>query len=286
MNQIFYFLLIFPFLLLHAQTNTEVYLFDLKRANDSIIMSGGVNISNNPGYDNQPSFPNDSTILFSSTRANQTDIAQYDIQKGTVNWITNTLDGSEYSPLKIPNKEEVSAIRLDTNGLQRLYTYDILTGKDMELLKDLKVGYHLWYNDHIIVSSVLVDNRMDLVVSDLKKGTHNAVEKNVGRSLHKIPNSNLVSYISKQKEGWSIKSLNPITGTTENVVHLLPNVEDICWLNSGEILLSKENRMYKFRPKTTSNWVLVKSFEEENLQKVTRLASNKTNDKLAIVSEE
>lgn len=286
MNKIFNFLLIFPFLILQAQTNTEVYLFDLKMVNDSVILSSGINISNNPGYDNQPSFFNDTTILFSSTRANQTDIAQYDIQKGTVNWITNTLGGSEYSPLKIPNKEEVSAIRLDTNGLQRLYTYDILTGKDMELLKDLKVGYHLWYNDHIIVSSVLVDNRMDLVVSDLKKGTHNAVEKNVGRSLHKIPNSNLVSYISKEREEWSIKSLNPITGGTENVVSLLPNVEDICWLNSGEILLSKENRMYKFRPKTTSNWVLVKSFEEENLQKVTRLASNKTNDKLAIVSEE
>ena len=37
----------------------------------------------------------------------------------------NHTEGGEYSPLKIPNKNEVSAVRLDKDGKQRLYTYNL-----------------------------------------------------------------------------------------------------------------------------------------------------------------
>ena len=51
-----------------------------------------VNISNNPGYDNQPSFlPDGSAILFSSNRdGKQTDIYRYDIATKTLTQLTKT----------------------------------------------------------------------------------------------------------------------------------------------------------------------------------------------------
>jgi dipeptidyl aminopeptidase/acylaminoacyl peptidase len=193
-----------------AQQNTEVFLVDMRTDDENTTLGTPLNISNNEGYDNQPSFLDDDTVLFSSTRNGQTDIALYTISTNTTKWITNTPKGSEYSPLKIPGKEAVSAIRLDVDGLQRLYEYDLHTGESKVLLKDLKVGYHVWYNPHIIVCTVLIEDRMDLVVANLKESTNYTVQKNVGRSLHKIPNTDLVSYISKENEMVEIKSLHPV----------------------------------------------------------------------------
>lgn len=111
-------------LLLAAQQDTEVYLVDilldsnglspntpmevftnLKSPQKEVQRLGTpLNISNNEGYDNQPSFLDDNTMLFASTRNNQTDIALYNINKGTKTWISDTPGGSEYLPLKFPEK--------------------------------------------------------------------------------------------------------------------------------------------------------------------------------------
>jgi hypothetical protein len=42
---------------------TEVYLFDLDMSNGKPVLSNPKNISNNPGYDNQPSFWDDDHVL-------------------------------------------------------------------------------------------------------------------------------------------------------------------------------------------------------------------------------
>ncbi|NNK87370.1 MAG: steroid delta-isomerase, partial [Flavobacteriaceae bacterium] len=84
-----------------SQSNTEIFLFDLDRSAGNFELSVYRNISNNDGYDNQPSFLDDKTIVFSSTRKGQTDIARYDISYDVKSWL-NFTEGSEYSPLKIP----------------------------------------------------------------------------------------------------------------------------------------------------------------------------------------
>ena len=53
--------------------------FDLENNGEKIEVKNGKNISNNKGYDNQPSFIDDEKILYASTRNGQTDIAQYQI---------------------------------------------------------------------------------------------------------------------------------------------------------------------------------------------------------------
>ncbi|MEM8999238.1 MAG: nuclear transport factor 2 family protein [Bacteroidota bacterium] len=272
---------------LNAQANTEVYLFDLKLEEGTPVLSNPKNISNNDGYDNQPSFLNDNTVLFSSTRADQTDIRRFDIEEGsTSSWITDTPTGSEYSPLKIPGKAAISAIRLDLDGLQRLYQYDIETGKSNTLIKDLKVGYHVWHNDHILVSSVLAENRLDLMVSNLKDGSNYIVQKNVGRCLLKIPNSNLISYISKQGNRYEIMSIDPVSGATKKIANTYKNNEDICWLNDGTILTGAQRNVLKYHPQKDTLWSTVMRFNKEEIANITRIAVNQKNDRLAFVAEE
>lgn len=272
---------------INGQVNTDVYLFDLKITNGDPVLSNPKNISNNEGYDNQPSFLNDNTVLFSANREDQTDILRFNILEGsTTSWISNTPTGSEYSPLKIPGKKAVSAIRLDLDGLQRLYEYDINTGKSKLILKDLKVGYHVWYNDHILVTTVLVENRMDLVVANLKDNTNQTFQKNVGRSLWKIPNSNLISYISKENKAWEIKSLNPISRATKKITNTFKKSEDICWLNDSTIIAGTGKSIIKFDSKSGVGWEPVMYFEQEEINNISRIAINKSGNRLAFVAEE
>lgn len=95
-----------------GQADTDVFLFDLELQEGKILLSNPKNISNNEGYDNQPSFIDDNTILYAGTRNGQTDIAKYNIAYDTKIWINHT-DGSEYSPLLIPSQKAVSSIRLE-----------------------------------------------------------------------------------------------------------------------------------------------------------------------------
>ena len=47
------------FSLSFSQSNTEVHLFDLSKSNNKINITNHKNISNNDGYDSQPSFLNE-----------------------------------------------------------------------------------------------------------------------------------------------------------------------------------------------------------------------------------
>src|SRR6266446_888776 len=79
--------------------NTEVFLARLDI--DTRPMTGGpvTNISNSPGYDNQPSFlPDGSGVLFSSVRGGtQYDIYKYEFASQKVIQVTNTAE-NENSP--------------------------------------------------------------------------------------------------------------------------------------------------------------------------------------------
>lgn len=270
----------------YSQTNTEVYLFDIKTVDRKTEIVKPRNISNNEGYDNQPSFYDGNTILFSSTRNGQTDIVKYDIDSDKHTWVTDTPQGSEYSPLKIPGKNSASSIRLDTTGLQRLYEYSVWDGTYYELLKDLKVAYYVWHNPTTVISSVTEGNRLDLVISDLTDGTHRTVQKNVGRSLHRIPNSNLISFISKENEDWEIRSLNPNTEEVKKITKLFENIDDICWLAKDVIIAANNKILMQINPESKNEWGRFLRLEKKGINNISRIAVSPNGKYLSLVVEE
>ncbi|MEM9361777.1 MAG: nuclear transport factor 2 family protein [Bacteroidota bacterium] len=278
----------FTLLTSYAQGNTEVYLFDLDSKDGAYLLSNPKNISNNHGYDNQPSFWNDDVVLFSSTRAGQTDIKRFSVTEGsTSKWITNTPTGSEYSPTRIPKSNNISSIRLDLNGLQRLYEYDSSTGES-ESLSELKIGYHVWYNDHVLVATVLVKNQMDLVVIDFDKGSQVTVAENVGRSLHKIPGTGLISYINKdtvKKELWQIVSLDIASKKKDTILNSFFPIEDMAWLPNGTILAPDRNRIAMYHPEKDSIWKDFHVFNKNQVFNISRIAVNTRGTRLAVVTD-
>lgn len=271
--------------LIIAQSNTDVFLFDLNINNGMIELSNKINISDNEGYDNQPSFLDDNTILYAGTRNGQTDITKYNIRYDSKIWVNHT-DGSEYSPLKIPGQNAVSSIRLEKDGAQKLYKYSLRNGESEVLIEEIIIGYHVWTDDNTLFSSVLEDGGLSLYSSSIKEMKHSQIQKNIGRSLHKIPNSERISYISKEDENlWEIKSLDLKTGKIGSIMGTLPKTEDMCWLPDGSMLMGVDNILYKFKPEVDVDWIEVASLEEYGISNITRLAVNTSGTKIAFVGE-
>ncbi|TBV25567.1 hypothetical protein DMZ43_11525 [Meridianimaribacter sp. CL38] len=268
-----------------SQQDTEIFLFNIESPSSNISVTSGKNISNNEGYDNQPSFMNKDYILFSSNRNGQTDIIKYHTNYGSKTWL-NFTEGGEYTPLKIPNKDAVSAVRLDPDGKQRLYAYSLKTSESTEIIKDLVVAYYTWYDENTIVSAVIEDTELNLYITDVNKGISKKYATNVGRSFHKIPNSNLVSFISKEDETqWKIKSLNPKTGAIKTIANTIEGVEDICWLNHITILSGKGSSLQKFTLNKDNNWKTVTDLSSYGITTITRLTTNPEATKLLIAAE-
>ncbi|GAA0870886.1 hypothetical protein GCM10009117_00310 [Gangjinia marincola] len=270
-----------------SQTNTDIYLFEVVLEDDIIILKNPINISNNQGYDNQPSFDGNS-MLYARTVENQTDIARYDLTAGRNSLLTSTRVGSEYSPTPIPAMpNRISAIRLDTTGFQRLYDYDIAADSSAILLPDAVVGYHAWYDSNTIISAVLMPDQLDLIQTNLGKNISKTLAKNVGRSIHRIPNTKNISYVSKNdKLRWKLKSYNPKTRKHEVIIALPPRVEDVAWHPNGTLICAKENMLFSYHPQKDDHWSILQIMGIEVFANITRIAINETGTKLALVAED
>lgn len=267
-----------------AQSNTEIYLFDLKLTeNGGIELTNKINISNNVGYDNQPYFYDDNTILFASERNRQTDIKKYDITTGESTWLTDTKEGSEYSPTRMPNSENISAVRLDTTGLQRLYEYKLKSGKSKMLLKEAKVGYHLWINEDILAATVLVNEAMDLKVYNLKNGLTYTFQQGTGRSLSKVPESGNFSYTTTNENGTRIWSVNAETGQGSGIT-TFSDSEDYCWLPDQTLITGRKNQLFAYNPSKDNDWRMLHTFFDNDMWSITRISINPSGTKMALVS--
>ncbi len=263
-----------------AQPNTEVYLFDVLADNQgSDRLANPVNISQNEGYDNQPAFwPDGKSVIYSRTVNGQTEIARYFLKNEKTEIITNTLQGSEYSPTPTPDGR-ISSIRLDTTGLQLLYVYD-LKGKDEILVKDLVIGYHTWINNNEIVSFVLGDTITMQRINTVSEEAE-VIGKNIGRSLHKIPNSNRFSYVDKSSDKWMIKSRNIEDGSMKTLVETLEGSEDYCWTPTGKIIMGKDDKLWIWS--MNKEWKEFSDLSDFNLDGISRLTMSPDGSKMVIV---
>ena len=272
---------------MNAQINTEVYLFDIDTVNGKIALNNMRNVSNNDGYDNQPSFAFEETLLFSGNNNGQTDIAQYYIKDHSRSWLNNKTLGGEYSPQKLPIGEDVASVRLDTNGLQRLYLYHQDYNEPKMILEDLQVAYFFFYTANLVVSSVLGNDGLDLVISDIAEKKNDTLLVNVGRSIHGVPYGKYVSYTAINEEKNHDLYLLDIDDDLESyfVCQLPIGVQDYTWLNEGLIIIGSRNKLYVFDILEDPEWREWASLEEYQISNITRLAVSPNGTKLAVVAE-
>jgi hypothetical protein len=280
-------LLLVPFISF-GQAGSEIYLMDLKKHGDEITLSKPLNITNHKGYDNQPYFGRDKAIVYYSSfdDSGRSNIKWYDIRSKKSDLFVDTHE-REYSPTITPDGRFISCIVQRDNGNQDLVKWPIIGGDPILMINNVKVGYHAWMNNSEVLLFVLGDSSA-LWHYNIATKSGKVLAHNIGRSLHQIPGTTLMSFVQKNSgKDWMIKSYDPATGTIADLAPTLSGREDICWLNKETIMMSDSAKIYSFNIVKKKEWTPVTiSGNADFLKGVTRLAINKEGDRIAIVVAE
>jgi hypothetical protein len=298
-------LLLLLVFLTQTPPDTEIFLASLTVKGTAVQIGTPVNITNSPGYDNQPSFtPDGAAVLFTSVRGAQkpnpanaaasgSDIYRYDIESARVSQVTDTPE-SEYSPTVTPDGKHISVIRVESDGTQRLWRFTI-DGKNPELvLRDVKpVGYHAWADANTLALFVLGINGQPnaLAVADVTSGEASTIAKGIGRSVQRIPAGG-ISYVSREGGGegkplvLEVRALDPAARRTRSLVRVPDGATeaDTAWTPDGMLLVPFQGQLLGWRPGESSLHA-VADLDALGLRSVTRLAISPKGDRIAIVSQ-
>lgn len=281
-----------------APPSTEVYVATLTVSGGTFTVGKPENISNSPGYDNQPFFaPDGRSLFFTSGRgaapagggAPQTDIYRYDFATRKVSQVTSTPE-SEYSPTVTPDGKHLSVIRVEADQTQRLWQFTI-DGKTPSLvLTDIKpVGYHAWLSDSTLALFVL-GQPATLQVADTRTGKAEVVASNIGQAVQKMPKGG-VSFVQQAGQGtdrsFTIVQLTMEGGKpmTKPLTAAVPGVTQVhvAWTPDGTLLMAHGGSLHAWRAGETT-WRVVADLEGLGLKGVTRLAVSPGGDRIAIVA--
>jgi dipeptidyl aminopeptidase/acylaminoacyl peptidase len=273
--------------------DTEIFLAPFTAA-DANPVGRPVNITNSPGYDNQPSFtPDGRAIFFTSMRGGtQTDIYRYDIASAAVTQVTHTPEG-EYSPTVTPDGAHISVIRVEADGTQRLWRFT-LDGRSPELvLTDVKpVGYHAWVDDHTLALFVL-GSPATLQVADTRTGHADSVASGIGRSIQRMPGGGTISFVQRAPAAQdgaapslTISEFDPKTGRITPLLKAVTGAReaDLAWTPEGGLLMVEKDVLYGWK-RGEAPWRRLADLAALGLHGVTRIAISPKGDRIAFVTQ-
>jgi len=207
-------------------------------------------------YDDQPMFTPDSRSLLYTTRyvqrsGDQNEIHRYYLSSRRETRITRSAE-SEFSPMPIPGDRALSAIRVETDSIQRLWRFT-MEGMDGEVLFPNvdAVGYYSWGSESSVLLYVM-GLSPSIRIGDLTTGLTQSVAEDVGRSLNKIPNRNAWSFVERAApdESW-INEVNIGTGEVRRIVSAVGGGEFHAWTPAGVLLMALGSRIYQWDPERT-----------------------------------
>lgn len=275
----------------YAQTGSEILLFDLKAKRGGITISNPRNISNQPGYDNQPSFHSDLPYVYfaSFDTAGRSDIKRYNYKNKELTNITVTRE-REYSPTLTPDGAFLSCIIQRDNNAQDLGKYPVDGGEPSLIIDNMTIGYHVWADNSHLGLFVLGTNNAPHTLHYMRLPTKEdtVIATDIGRSLHRIPDERAISFIQRGEGESTIMKLNTETMEITPIVTTVANGDHITWMPDGCILTSDGTKLYFFDPrKPTEGWLEVKvGSGKETLKGISRLAVSPRGDMIAVVVSE
>jgi hypothetical protein len=165
--------------------------------------------------------------------------------------------------------------------------YPLGGGKPTVLIDNLIVGYHAWIDEDRLLLFVLGEPQT-LHVYNVKTKEDKVLAERIGRSLHKIPDQNAMSFVHKISESeWIIKRWDVASSEITTIIKTLSGREDLCWTPDGRIIMSDGMKIYSIDPFKEKEWseIVIKS-GSDLLKGTTRLAIDRKGKKLALVVAE
>lgn len=265
--------------------DTDIFVAEIAGTAGSPTFSGWRNVTRRAGYDNQPGFTADSrSILYTVQSEGQTDIYRHDLATGRNARVTETPE-SEYSATVMPGGLRFSAIRVEADSTQRLWSF-AMDGSAPELvLADVApVGYHAWLDDSTLALFVL-GRPATLQIADARTGGARVAAHDIGRSLHRVPGRSAVSYLHRDGGGSTLRTLDPSRGRGAVLVAGLEGSQDYAWTPNGVIIMGSGSELYAFDPLTDSDWRRLVDLSGAGITGITRIAVSPDGAVIAVVAD-
>jgi hypothetical protein len=271
-----------------APRDTDILLAELHWEQSGLPAIGApTNLTQRPGYDNQPFFVPDGSGLWYTvidTHDGQADIWRWDFAPPMVTRVTQSNPESEYSATPLPDGGGISTIRVEADSTQRLWRFDGDGANEAVVLPGVApVGYHAWADERTVVLFVLGDPPT-LQRADVETGEVETVADDIGRSIHRIPGSSDVSYV--QRHGPDRATLMRLPGdgqAPQPIIDTVDGREDHAWAPDGTLLMASGAVVYALAP-GSDEWVAVADFSHLDIS-ITRLAVSPDASQIAMVAE-
>ena len=263
---------------------TDIYLVRLA----DLDSSGAVTVkqlTKRAGYDNQPYFTPDSRyVLYSAILADlQADIFRVDLQTGKEERLTKTPE-SEFSPTPLPDGSGFSAVRVESDSTQRLWSFPY-KGKPAPILDKVRgVGYHAWAGSDRLILFLLHDPYL-LVLANTKTGDTTVVAENIGRSMAPIPGGSELSFMQVEGTKKWVSSFDPATKKIARLAQAPEGSEDFAWTPKGQLLMAQGLILSEWNT-DQKQWETLAVLASQLPGKISRLAVSPDGKWLALVADE
>jgi hypothetical protein len=271
-----------------APPSTDIFLAPLSVERGRPVIGPPVNVTQRPGYDNQPSFtPNSRSVLFTSVRDDgQSDIYRYDLATKATTRVTSTPE-SEYSATVMPGGKRFSVIRVEKDSAQRLWSFALDGSNPRIVIKALKpVGYHAWIGPNDLALFVL-GRPNALVHTNVRSGKSDTLARDIGRSLQPLPRGGGFSFTQRvDSASFMLKVMRWPSRAVQDVIRLPGGTEDVVWLSNDLVLAGSGNRLILWRVGSgtrPTDWQTAADLTASGITKITRLAVSPDRKWIAIV---
>lgn len=265
-----------------APEGTDVWLLDLVQEGELLRATSPRNLTNRPGYDNQPFFDDAGDILFVQMEDGRTDLWRWSAETERSIRVTSTPQQGEFSPTPIPGSDGgISYIRSPDDSSGRLWRMPSV-GADPEIIfADIgPVGYHAWFDaDHVALWRLQEPSMLQLV--ELATQETRTLATGVGRTPQSVPNRRAVSFTRMTDEGRVVEAYDLDLDRTEAIA-ILPEGGDFhTWTPDAVLLCTAGSQVFAL---VEGDWQEVVDLSDLGLT-LSRLNVSQDGERLALVAE-
>ncbi len=261
--------------------DTEIWLFKLEKTKTELKLKEPKNINKRPGYDNQPSFSNDSKKIYfvSICEDKQADIYTYDIGNEKTIQLTRTKE-SEYSPVLTSDGKHLNSVVVESDSAQRIHFINSLTGISDKKFEVDSVGYYMFLNHDTVLYYKLTNPhslRYYVKSTDEDKWLGN----NPTRAF-KALNRHAFIYGVKDSTKVTFYKYDFVFQKAEKYAEYPTTSEDAIWHEQHGLIKSEGNKLLRFDD-VKKEWLQLFDLSVFGIKKITRFNFDPKNKYLVIV---
>lgn len=250
---------------------TDLWLFELKtNKQGQTTLNSGVNITNRPGYDNQPSFSlNGRIIYYVSVREDkQADIYTYDTKKKKSVPLRITPE-SEYSPVVTPDGKYLSTVVVEKDSSQRIHLIDPVTKATNQTLEFDSVGYCLFLNmDTVIYYKLTRPHSLRMYIIPAKE------DKIIATSpIRTFKSLSRYSFIYGTRDSGEVSyyKYDLLVRKAQRLARYPSVSEDIFWHPEYGLLRAEQATILRYDP-SAGSWIVLYDLAPYGIKRITRFA--------------